>query len=95
MKLSVPMEEIYIDMFEVSEQWNHSINRTLQYIAEGKNVIVEVPKENCMYLLSKEAEDNFIISKDNMDKVNYEPIDFMNWLYSKAPFFEMVGIARH
>lgn len=99
MTLTIPFETIKLDMFEVSETWNKNINQILKFIVEKGNCTFEVPHDDTIYRVRKKNEDVFIVQADHGDtpgvtETDYEPIDFLNWIYAKAPYIAMVGYSR-
>ena len=93
MSLEVPFRLLKIDMFEMSKLWNRQIEQILTYLTEGKVVVFETPNFETTYrIYYEEIGDSFVIC--DMDKAidTYKtPIDFINWIYEKAPYIAMVG----
>ena len=84
-------------MLETANIFNNNIHQVLNYLVQGKIVIFEAPHFETTYKIHKgiepnEKEDLFAIEDMALNFfITKEPIDFLNWLYEKAPFISMVG----
>lgn len=93
--LSIPMELKHIDMYEMSKQFYQNIENVYKYLDEDKKVSVEVPNDETLYRIEKEGSEHFKIT-DQSARIHQilEPIEFVNWLFAKAPFIAMVGYSN-
>lgn len=92
-----PFKEVKINMYEAANIFNNNIHLVLTYLEQSKIVVVEAPHFDTVYKIYKginpnNNEDLFAIEDAAINFYDTkEPMDFLNWLYEKAPFISMVG----
>lgn len=86
-----------LSMVEVSEEFFKSIKQVYEFLEEGKTVSIEVPIEECLYHLKRESKYVFKLTKSGGEPKlpsMLKPIETVNWLFAKAPFFGLVGYSN-
>lgn len=94
LKLTIPFQVEYLDMYQLTDIINHHIKTVLEYIDAGKVATFTNLEEDTIYYLKK--MDNTIIIKSIDEAGSNHTIsenghNFINWLYFQAPKIEIVG----
>jgi hypothetical protein len=87
----------YLDMFELSDQFFVKIKEILKYLSEEKVASIEIPNEDCLYNIKKVSSELFLIKMNSVAEVDIlqvNGIELVNWLFAKAPFMAMVGYSN-
>jgi predicted DNA-binding ArsR family transcriptional regulator len=102
LSLETPLfRTINLNMFEVVEQYNDHIKKVLEYLDEGKTATSEVVStieggESVVIEISRsDSGDKFVVyNRVGKSEITLGPNEFMNWLYTKAPYMAFVGFSN-